>query len=161
MSRFAATWAKTMSDIEDTFRKWKVADWTTKPMRELDKRNHYWAPEECAVEVQFVLRGDTVKLTCAAQPYYADNFRVLYYAVEAMRMNEDRGLTNIMRDAYMQLSAPKAERDPHEILGVRPDAPSEVVAASYKALVKQYHPDVGGDAAKFKEVQDAYERISK
>lgn len=31
--------------------------------------------------------------------------------------------------------------DPHQILGVAPDAEPEVVDAAYRALMKKYHPD--------------------
>jgi hypothetical protein len=50
--------------------------------------------------------------------------------------------------------------DPWAILGVRMGAWGEIRAA-WIALVKQHHPDHGGDAAKFREVQAAYERLRK
>lgn len=31
--------------------------------------------------------------------------------------------------------------DPHQVLGVAPDAEPEVVDAAYRALMKKYHPD--------------------
>lgn len=52
--------------------------------------------------------------------------------------------------------------DPYNVLGVRKDAPQEVVEASYRRLVKEYHPDTGsGDRAKFEEVRNAYERVQE
>lgn len=43
------------------------------------------------------------------------------------------------------------------VLFVTEDAPMEVVHAAYRALTKLYHPDVGGDEERFKEIQRAWE----
>lgn len=37
---------------------------------------------------------------------------------------------------------------PHEVLGVAPTAPREVVEAAYRALARSAHPDKGGSAAR-------------
>ena len=47
---------------------------------------------------------------------------------------------------------------PLATLGLDPDATLEQVKASHRRLVKVHHPDSGGDPAKFREVQVAYER---
>jgi len=41
------------------------------------------------------------------------------------------------------------------VLHVQPDAPLEVVEAAYRALSKIYHPDLGGDAEKMRELNEA------
>lgn len=55
------------------------------------------------------------------------------------------------------------ERDPFEVLGVQHGAEKAVVTAAYKALAKQYHPDLNpGDetaAERMKEINDAYTAI--
>lgn len=43
------------------------------------------------------------------------------------------------------------------ILGVPPDASPEQITTSYRALAKRHHPDRGGDAVAFMQVQTAYE----
>lgn len=49
----------------------------------------------------------------------------------------------------------------HETLHVTTSAPIEVVKAAHKALAKKYHPDMeNGDEAKFRAVQEAYEKIT-
>lgn len=50
---------------------------------------------------------------------------------------------------------------PRRVLCVTDDAPFEVVQAAYRALVKLHHPDVGGDEEKFKDIQRAWEAISR
>ena len=50
-------------------------------------------------------------------------------------------------------------RNPYAVLGLSPDASPGAVRRAYLRRAKAAHPDaVGGDAAEFREVQDAYER---
>jgi hypothetical protein len=50
--------------------------------------------------------------------------------------------------------------NPYKILGVREDAPEEIVESSYRQLAKKYHPDnEGGDKEMFKKIQSAYNSI--
>lgn len=49
--------------------------------------------------------------------------------------------------------------DPYSVLGVQPDADEWVIKAVYQALVKEHHPDSGGDPEEFKRIQKAYEAI--
>src|SRR5215468_9303263 len=55
-------------------------------------------------------------------------------------------------------------RDHYEVLGVAKNASEADVKKAYRKLARQYHPDRNpGDktaAAKFKEVQDAYDVLS-
>lgn len=51
-------------------------------------------------------------------------------------------------------------KDYYEILGVSPNSETEVITASYKAMMRKYHPDTNGAAeaaAKAKEINEAYE----
>lgn len=69
-----------------------------------------------------------------------------------------------------QLAAAGAEVGPYEDapsapsayseLYVTPNAPVEVIKAAYRALVVVHHPDKGGDPAKFRSIQEAYETIT-
>ncbi len=49
----------------------------------------------------------------------------------------------------------------YRILGVNITAGEEEIKNAYRKLVKKYHPDVGGDAKKFKRVQEAYQKIKE
>ena len=51
-------------------------------------------------------------------------------------------------------------RDYYGILGVRRDASADEIKRAYRALARQFHPDVNPDPAsqeKFKEINAAYE----
>lgn len=88
-----------------------------------------------------------------------DNLWALAVGLDDIRLNELRGLDDVARQVYQALPAPTKRRDPYEVLGVRPDAPAEVVEASYKALAKRLHPDVGGSDEAMRELNEAMEAV--
>jgi hypothetical protein len=53
------------------------------------------------------------------------------------------------------LAVPPALHEACVALHITPDAPVAVAEASFKALAKRYHPDVGGDTAIFQQLNDA------
>ena len=149
-------WGQTKSDLIVCFERWGVTVYNVWPARIADARS------DPRVIVEFKHpKGNTVSLTMENQLTAQDNLRVLYLALDAMRLNEKRGIGDVLGEAYLQLAAPEQYRDPYEVLGIRSDALATIIEASYKALAKVHHPDVGGDPDKFKEIQDAYERIKK
>jgi molecular chaperone DnaJ len=50
-----------------------------------------------------------------------------------------------------------AKRDYYEVLGVGKDASADEVKKAFRKAAIEHHPDRGGDEAKFKEVNEAYE----
>lgn len=52
-----------------------------------------------------------------------------------------------------------AARTPYEVLGVPASADEEELRRAYRRLLRETHPDTGGDAARFHAVQLAWERI--
>lgn len=52
---------------------------------------------------------------------------------------------------------PQAAPDPYQVLGVAPLASAAEIKAAYRALVKQHHPDTGGDAHTILELNAAWE----
>jgi len=51
-------------------------------------------------------------------------------------------------------------RDPYQILGVDKNASQEEIKTAYRKLAKKYHPDLGGDPEKFKEINEANDILS-
>lgn len=49
--------------------------------------------------------------------------------------------------------------DPYQVLGVERGASAEQIKIAYRKLAHQHHPDKGGDVAKFKEVNEAYQKV--
>ncbi|TFB70034.1 DnaJ domain-containing protein [Cryobacterium sp. Hz9] len=52
-----------------------------------------------------------------------------------------------------------AASTPYEVLGVSPSATDDELRRAYRLLLRQTHPDVGGNATKFHALQLAWERI--
>ncbi len=48
----------------------------------------------------------------------------------------------------------------YEVLGVAKDATVDDIKKAYRKAALQHHPDQGGDAEKFKEVNEAYQILS-
>ncbi|MBR3159039.1 MAG: DnaJ domain-containing protein [Atopobiaceae bacterium] len=48
----------------------------------------------------------------------------------------------------------------YDVLGVKRDATQDEIKKAFRKLAAQYHPDAGGDEAKFKEVSEAYTTLS-
>lgn len=51
-------------------------------------------------------------------------------------------------------------KDYYKILGVSRDASQEEIKKAFHRLAHKYHPDKGGDAQKFKEINEAYQVLS-
>ena len=51
--------------------------------------------------------------------------------------------------------------NPYETLGIKPGASEQEAKKAFKKLAMKHHPDRGGDENKFKEINEAYERITE
>lgn len=154
-NRLQASWDTTMKELATCFERWGVSQWQIRPMR--PRRHGYGdAAADRMVMVDYERQGRIVHLSMGKHSEDRQNLRVLYLAIEALRMNEVRGLDDVVADAYAQLAAPKSmSRDPYEVLGVRPDAPLEIAEAAYRQLAKSAHPDAGGSDERMKELNEA------
>lgn len=56
--------------------------------------------------------------------------------------------------------APPKKRDYYEVLGVDKNASPEEIKKAFRKLAMLHHPDRGGDAEKFKEINEAYSVLS-
>jgi curved DNA-binding protein len=48
---------------------------------------------------------------------------------------------------------------PHQVLGVGPKATPSEIKSAYRKLAKEFHPDRGGSAERFQEIQSAYDAL--
>src|SRR2546430_16881142 len=155
------TWHQTMEDLEDEMRRWGIIQWETNYPK--GARSEAWSQKEIdrTVKLTYNKNGKTVNLIMGKQNRAVDNLRVLYLAIEAMRLNERRGISDVLESAYLQLAAPPQAIDPYELLEIRPDASLEVAEAVYKAKVRNIHPDRGGSTEHMKRLNQAINEIRK
>lgn len=114
---------------------------------------------ERAVTVVYQKAGREIVLSLDTQPRPVDNLRALYLCLDAMRLIDARGLGDTAQSAYLQLAAPATERDPYEVLGLRPGADPVLIKAAYAAKAKQAHPDAGGSDEAMAERNSARDRL--
>lgn len=150
-----------MQELEDQMRLWGVTQWETNYPK--GARSDAWSQkeEDRTIKLTYRKNGKSVTLVMGKQNRAVDNLRVLYLAVEAMRLNERRGISDVLESAYLQLASPTQVVDPYELLEIRPDASLEVAEAAYKAKVRNIHPDRGGSNDLMKALNKAIEEIRK
>src|SRR3990167_363707 len=142
--------SQTRKEIVREFKKWGVSQYDFPISNGIG---------DAAATVRFMLRNIPMNMDCNSQRNYKDNLRCIYFAIYSMRMDEKRGISDVLKKAYLQLPAPEQERDPYEVLGVRPDTSLEDIEAMYKIKAKRLHSDVGGDDEQMKELNIALEKI--
>lgn len=158
-----------MGLLGEVFDRWKVGTWTWScPASNFgNKGRTHWSlfiyqPHERQVTIQFTHpKTGPRSITVSRFDYPVDNLWALWKGLDAIRLNELRGLDDVAREFYQALPAPRAQRDPFEVLGVRPDSDEDVIDAAYRAKAKRLHPDVGGSAEAFRELQEAYEAVKR
>lgn len=122
--------------------------------------------EDPGIAVYFQLRGKPHCLACDRWSFPEHNLRAIVLHIAALR-GQDRWGVGTLEQAFAGYAAlpPAAGARPKRewcaVLGVERHAKTDAasVKARYRALVKQHHPDAGGDVAAFKEVQAAWEEF--
>ena len=156
-----ATWNETVDRLRAIFDAWGIPheDYRVTTGTEPRQRNSEWYGGWAMVEYRPPGSPNMVKMFLDSQSSPAKNLSAIAITIEGIRMQERRGLGGIAAAHYLALAAPRTERDPYEVLGVRSDAPIEVLEASWKARARTLHPDAGGNEDDFKELGAAWERI--
>jgi hypothetical protein len=89
----------------------------------------------------------------------ADNLAAVAATLDAMRAIERHGGAQILDRAFTGFAAlpEKASQPWRETLGLQGEGviSIEVVESRFKELARKHHPDVGGDAEKFRELVEA------
>lgn len=122
------------------------------------------APDDPGVAVYWTTSaGETRCMAVDRYDRVADNLAAIAATLEAMRAIERHGGAEILNRAFTGFTAlPGAGETTHwrDVLGVSATASKTEVEAAYRRLRSQHHPDRGGDAERFHEVQRAYDASS-
>jgi hypothetical protein len=157
------TWNETYQELAETFSKWGVKQWLAEPNVPLSRVNSWnLSRSEAAVTVRYTAKNDReITLTLDTQDSPAANLRALYLCLEDMRMLDVRGVGQVAASAYMQLEGPRGpvQRDPWEVLGLRPGATADEIEAMYRVKARTAHPDTGGSEEAMAELNAARDRV--
>lgn len=117
-------------------------------------------PDDPGVAVYFHLKERPIALACDAWDRVVDNVWAIARHIDALRGQQRWGVGSIEQAflGYQALPDADAVKPWWIVLGVKPDADWEAIKTAYRSLVKQHHPDVGGDRALWDRIQAAYEQ---
>lgn len=117
------------------------------------------APVDPGVAVWFVWDGLQVSIPVDRYTSVASNLQAIHHIIEARRVELRHGTLALVRatfTGFLALPAPGAARSWWDVLQCRRDASPEVITAQYRRLRSEHHPDRGGNADRFNEVERAY-----
>lgn len=163
------TWAQTEAELKTCLKRWgakeySVARGSPKPNQQPPGMKSVGdtpaprgteTPEEATVTLVIRWAEPTrpdLTLCYNQQRRAVDNIRVLYLACEALRLNELRGIDDLLREAYLQLppaSGAEVILDPYAFFGVARDVEKD----DLNALVRSRSARAQGD-------QDAQKKIN-
>jgi hypothetical protein len=107
-------------------------------------------PEDPGVAVYFDLDGEPQCFPCDKWDRVQDNLRAIELTIRALRGLERWGAKEMVRAAFRGFQAlppPGGDRPWWKVLGVRQEAPIDVIEAAYRLEARQAHPDINGGAA--------------
>lgn len=116
------------------------------------------SPADPGVAVYFVWDGMQVCIPVDRYSSIAANLQAIHHIVEARRVELRHGTLALVRASFAgfaALPAPPATRPWHEVLGVSPTASAEEIAAAYRRMAIERHPDRGGSQAGMAELNAA------
>ena len=102
--RSRLSWSETRQDIAVMFDRWKVRKWEiSTPSRRYDSES--LSRDDRAVTLSFdhpKLGPQSFTIDRFGRPM--DNLRALYLGLDSVRLNESRGLSDIVQEMYLNLA---------------------------------------------------------
>lgn len=120
--------------------------------------------DDTGAAVYFMHKGRWVAFACDRWDRLACNIHAIAKTIEALRGIARWGtgdMLDVAIQGFVALPPPAPKRKWWDVLGVQPGAPIEVIEASYRALAKKAHPDKGGEATAWAELEAAITEARK
>jgi hypothetical protein len=117
-------------------------------------------PRDRGVAVYFVYQKKSMVFACDKYINVRDNIYAIAKTIEALRGIERWGASDMMERAFKGFAAlPERTSQPwRTVLGLHTDPiTGAAVEQRFRELARVHHPDVGGDAEKFREIVQARE----
>lgn len=126
-------------------------------------------PEDTGVAVYFKLDENDQCVPCDKWVKVEDNLWAVAKTINALRGIERWGAKEMVNAAFRGFKAlpesviitPQMARAWYEVLEVSQDASMDVIEAVYKRLLHRVHPDKGGTAEAFTELQTAFKQAKE
>jgi len=175
-SKFNVTQSKAFSHLETQLDRLGVDKWAydfDAPKRQKDGRPYSRrSPDDPGFVLRWEINGIDYAAACDAYDDLRANVRAIGLWFKEKRMMEGRPVATA-EDEFANAALPPGneeeaivvpagdEKEPHEILGVSPDADPVVVKGAKRQLQAKHHPDSGSepDEQKFKQVVEAAEAM--
>jgi hypothetical protein len=122
-------------------------------------RSNQKQPGDRGVAIFFKRKDEPVALACDIYTTVEDNLWALCRTLDALRQIERDGSPSLINRAFKGFAA-LPDPDAHkwwEVLNLHETASDGEIKTAYIRLAKQHHPDAGGDAVTFDQVQKAYD----
>ena len=120
-------------------------------------------PDDPGVVVYFEREGQGFAVPCDRWSNLRDNAQAIAKYLNAKRALERYGVSTVAGEMSTQAlpsgTEDESSAEPHEVLGVAPDAPDGVVKAAARELKKENHPDNDGDRDTFQRIVKAEEAL--
>lgn len=115
-------------------------------------------PEDPGVAVWFSWDGIQVCIAVDRYSTPAGNLQAIHHIIEARRTELRHGTLALVRATFQGFKALPAPTGRHwsDILQCKRDAGKVTLEVQYRRLAKERHPDAGGSADAFAELQSAY-----
>lgn len=163
-NKFSTGFQRTKRDVRKEFERMGVDRWHLD-----DESGSGGFP---GVVLRWTTDGVDYAIACDAYTDKSSNLRAAYLWLKETRMRSDRPVET-GQTAFAAAQLPSGEdgdaiavapdgsaEAPHELLGLAPDAPDDVVRAAARRLAANVHPDKDdGDEAEFKRIQNAKEAM--
>ncbi len=118
-------------------------------------------PHDPGVAVYFGYKKHDLVFACDKYRKVMDNVYAIAKTIEAMRGIERWGASDMMERAFTGFKAlpEKGSQAWRDVLGISPEqlVTRQVIEDRFRALVKERHPDTGGDTDKFQQLISARE----
>lgn len=121
-------------------------------------------PEDTGVAVYFLYKKRQMSFACDRWQKIEHNMQAIAKTIEALRGIARWGTGDMLEAAFtgfMALAAPGAARPWWEVLGVSQRASNDELREAYRRLRSEHHPDKGGSATRFDEVEQAYRKATE
>lgn len=126
-------------------------------------------PADPGIACYFVWDGVQSCIAVDRYNYVEENLQAVALIIEAERTKLRHGGLNIVKAAFRGYASLPPPIDANgallppwwQTLGFEQSVPLEAAKSAYIRLVKETHPDKGGDAAKFNQVVEAWKRAQE